>query len=617
MTLPLPWHGMHVCGSRVSSAAESPSSSPLAAEDRALPARLTLEGLRSSGLLMSGEISVLSSRTPTIPLRWVALALITAIAAALRLIDLGAVRLDPFYDAAVRSMGISWHNFFFGAYEPGGSVSIDKPPLDLWLQVASVKLLGWGSVSLKLPEALAGTVSVPLLYVAVKRPFGVLAGLVAALALAVLPIEVITARSDTMDAVMMMLLVVALLMVVLANEQGRTIWLLAGAVALGLAFNVKLFESLVALPGLFVLAWLGLPGKRDPNSSRRLHKFGQLVAAGAVFVVVALSWLGATLLFPAHERSYAIGSTNGSAWNAAFVFNGSERLTGKAQEVVQATPPNTRHGGGGGGLASTGTPSITPPSPTRLLALNGQLPARWLGWEALAALLLGAAVVLSNARRGAPRPRRAAAIGIFVWLLTGVVLFSAMARLHPRYVESFTPAVAAMLGIGVAWVAGANNRGRLLALSLTVLLLAIPLLASVEAVSDHLSDAGNVGALNPIEQQALSTYLRAHQGSAHYEVAAGSATSIASLIVQDQRAILMLTTYNGLPLTSVAQLKSRISNGEVRYAFIDSTCRRKASKLTAGCAPAARWVRAHGTDVSRSAGLLIAGLLWRLPRSVA
>ena len=41
-------------------------------------------------------------------------------------------------------MGVSWHNFFFGAYEPGGSVSIDKPPVDLWLQVASVKLLRLG-----------------------------------------------------------------------------------------------------------------------------------------------------------------------------------------------------------------------------------------------------------------------------------------------------------------------------------------------------------------------------------------------------------------------------------------------------------------------------------------
>lgn len=546
---------------------------------------------------------------PTIPLRLVALALITASAAALRLVDLGAVRLDPFYDAAVRSMGFSWHNFFFGAYEPGGSVSIDKPPMDLWLQVGSVKLLGWGSTSLKLPEALAGTVSVPLLYAAMRRPFGVLAGLVAAAALAVLPIEVITARSDTMDAVMMMLLVVALLMVVRANETGRTVWLLAAAAALGLAFNVKLLESMVALPGLFVIAWLGLPDAAESSQTARgARRTWQIAAAAAVYVVVALSWLSATLLFPAPERPFAIGSTNGSAWNAAFVFNGTERLTGKAVEVGQASP--VAHRGGAGRVASS-TP-ITPPSPTRLLARSGQLPARWLGWEALAALLLGATVVISVTRRSAGRVPRATAIGMFVWLLTGIVLFSAMARLHPRYVESFTPAVAGMFGIGVAWVAGARSRARLLAIPLTALL-AIPLLASIEAVGDKTSDAGNVGAINSAEQRAVSTYLRAHQAGARYEVAAGAATSIASLIVHDARPVVMFTSYNGLALTSVAQLQALISHGEVRYAFLDSVCKPGAAKSTVGCAPAARWVRAHGTDVSRQAGLRVTGVLWRLP----
>ena len=569
----------------------------------------------------SGEISVPGQRTPAIPLRWVALSAITALAAALRLIDLGSVRLDPFYDAAVRSMGLSWHNFFLGAYEPGGSVSIDKPPVDLWLQVASVKLLGWGSVSLKLPEALAGTVSVPLLYAAVRRPFGTLAALVAAAALAVLPIEVITARSDTMDAVMMMLLVVALLMVVRACEplragessdgHTRTLWLLGAAGALGLAFNVKLLESLVALPGLFVLACLGMPratgGTRRTARMRVVTQFG---AAAVVYVVVALSWLSATLLFPAHERPYAIGSTNGSAWNAAFVFNGSERLTGKTMEVAPAT--SSPSGGHTSRASTRGTPPIVPPSPTRLLALHGQLPARWLGWEALAALLLGAPVVISMARRGAGRLQRASAAGMFVWLLTGIVLFSAMARLHPRYVESFTPAVAGMFGIGVAWVAGARGPVRLLAVPLTALLV-LPLAASIEAVGDSTSDAGNVGALPSAEQRALSGYLRLHQAGAHYELAATSATSIASLIVQDGRPVVMLTSYNGLPLTSVAQLRSLSSRGQVRYALLDSSCGPRTATRSPGCAPAARWVRAHGTDVSLAAGLPTHGVLWRLP----
>ena len=177
----------------------------------------------------------------------------------LRLLYISRVSPDPFYDAAVRSMGLSWHNFFFGAFEPAGTVSIDKPPIDLWLQVASVKLLGFSSTTLKIPEALAGTASVPLLYACVRRLWGVAAALAAALVMCVLPVEVITARSDTMDAVMMLLVIAALLMLIRAAESGRTAWLLAAAAAVGLAFDVKLLESVVALPALAAIACLGLP----------------------------------------------------------------------------------------------------------------------------------------------------------------------------------------------------------------------------------------------------------------------------------------------------------------------------------------------------------------------
>jgi len=206
---------------------------------------------------------------------WPVLAAITIGAAVLRLLAIGKVSPDPFYDAAVRSMSLSFHNFFFGAFEPSGSVSIDKPPVDLWLQVASVKLFGFSSTTLKLPEAFAGILAVPLLYAAVRRMWSPAAAVSAALGMAVLPVAVITSRSDTMDAVMMVLIVLALLLLVRAVETGSNAWLLAGAATLGLAFNVKLLESLVALPGLAVFAYLGLPG---PRRGRLL----QLAAASAV-----------------------------------------------------------------------------------------------------------------------------------------------------------------------------------------------------------------------------------------------------------------------------------------------------------------------------------------------
>jgi 4-amino-4-deoxy-L-arabinose transferase-like glycosyltransferase len=641
---------------------------------------------------------------------WIAIATITALAATLRLVGLGSVRLDPFYDAAVRSMTLSWHNFFFGAFEPGGSVSIDKPPLDLWLQVASVKLLGWSSTALKLPEALAGTVSVPLLFAAVRRVYGVRAGLAAALAIAVLPIEVITARSDTMDAVMMALLALSLLLLVRAGDSERTIWLLGAAAALGLAFNVKLLEALVALPGLVTLAYLG-----RPHGVSRRHRLLQLLAAAAVFVAVALSWLTATSLVGHQDRPFAIGSTNGSPWNAAFVFNGVDRITGKAVEVQQEAVLTGQHYAEATQAERDRIP-IPPPSPTRLLDRIGPLSGERLGLEILAALLLGLPALIFGLRESRnpqkrtsedERPsqkdpvalaasttashwrlRRATGIGLIVWMATGIALFSDMTRLHPRYVEGFTPAVAALLGIGAAW-ATRSAKGRVrpivlgIALAVIVLyserllfgataiwwvtlvaalaatalsglmslahhkatdlepsalgvghqppsqlltsastavlaltllaLLAIPASSSVRGIREHTSDAGNVGAMRPETQRRLSAYLRAHQGAAYYEMAAASATKVASLIVQDARPVLVLTTYNARTLTGVAKLKHLIAVGAVRYAFLDSLCGPRTPRTDAGCSAPARWVRSHGIDVSRQAGLS-AKTLWRLPR---
>ena len=67
----------------------------------------------------------------------------------------------------------------------------------------------------------------PLLFLAVRRIWSVPAGLAAALVLALLPIEVITSRSDTMDGVMMALTVLALLCVAQATRAGSSAWLLS------------------------------------------------------------------------------------------------------------------------------------------------------------------------------------------------------------------------------------------------------------------------------------------------------------------------------------------------------------------------------------------------------
>ena len=63
-------------------------------------------------------------------LRYTGLALVVALAVWLRFANLDAIgQSNTYYTAAVKAMLQSWHNFFYLAAEPGGSVSVDKPPV--------------------------------------------------------------------------------------------------------------------------------------------------------------------------------------------------------------------------------------------------------------------------------------------------------------------------------------------------------------------------------------------------------------------------------------------------------------------------------------------------------
>src|SRR5919202_1016359 len=108
---------------------------------------------------------------------------------------------NTYYAAAVKNMLTSWHNFFFVSFD-SGFVSVDKPPLGLWIQAASAKLFGFHSLTLLLPQALAGVLCVALLYHLVSRVFGRVAGLVAALALAVTPVAVAVERTNNADGLL-------------------------------------------------------------------------------------------------------------------------------------------------------------------------------------------------------------------------------------------------------------------------------------------------------------------------------------------------------------------------------------------------------------------------------
>ena len=569
-----------------------------------------------------------------------AIGAIVVVAAVLRFSGIGGVAGDPFYDASVRSMSLSLHNFLFGAFDPGGILAVDKPPLDLWLQVLSVKLFGWGSFALKLPEALAGTAAVAVLYDVVRRTLGRPAGLAAAAALAVLPESVLTARSDTMDSVMMLLVLVALWLVVRASDSGRRATLVLAGVAMGLAFNVKLFQALLPLPAFALLYWLAAPRARS-----RSRRAGDLACAGGALILVGLAWAIIVSLAPGHHP-WAVSSSDGSVWNAMFVFNGIGRVGG----------PALSHRPGG-------------PGPLRLLVSTGWHYDLLFGCVLLASLVIAAMAALV-ALRGHQLTRRSRVfvLSLAVWVALGILVFDTMTTVHARYLEALSPALASLIGWGATFLAGLGEGDRrpvlgpiAFALALSALytvsldpsagrgsaalvlaavgaallaraqgtvgliarwatatlivasLLVFPVHESVSLVRAQANDSLGTATASPADVLALSRYLRPRTGGLRYELAVDDPLALAPLIIRDQRGILPLTSWGGRPLTGLSALRDAISRGEVRYGLLGAYRCGAGNRTAAACGPAARWIRRHGTDVSAAAGLSGHSHLYRLP----
>ena len=78
----------------------------------------------------------------------------------------------------------SWKAWLFASLDAGNAITVDKPPAAMWVMGLSMRLFGVNSWALLAPQALMGVASVALLYAAVRRWFGPVAGLLAGAALA-------------------------------------------------------------------------------------------------------------------------------------------------------------------------------------------------------------------------------------------------------------------------------------------------------------------------------------------------------------------------------------------------------------------------------------------------
>jgi 4-amino-4-deoxy-L-arabinose transferase-like glycosyltransferase len=255
------------------------------------------------------------------------LVLVLLLGAFLRFYQLGAGGVgNTYYAATVKSMLVSWHNFFFAAFEPGGSLSVDKPPLGFWVQALSAYFLGVTGFALALPNACAGILSIFLVYHLVRRPFGAWAGLAAALALAVMPVAISTERNNTIDGLLVCVLLLAAWAFLQAVYTGKPGWLLLGACIVGLGFNIKMLQAFLPLPAFYAVYFFGAKHKW-------WQKLLHLGAATLLLLVVSFSWAVVVDLVPAAERPYVDSTSKNSVMELIFGHNGIERLTNLRQQI--------------------------------------------------------------------------------------------------------------------------------------------------------------------------------------------------------------------------------------------------------------------------------------------
>jgi 4-amino-4-deoxy-L-arabinose transferase-like glycosyltransferase len=354
---------------------------------------------------------------------------------------------NTYYSAAVRSMSGSWHNFFYNSFDAAGVMTVDKPPLALWVQALSARVFGFSSWSMLVPQALMGVGTVALAYDLTRRVFGRPAGFVAGLVLALTPITVAVSRHNNPDALVVLCSTAALYFTVRALLDGRTRWLVWAGVMVGLGFETKMGAALLVLPALAAAyLWVAPRG--------RLTAVRQLLTGGAAMAVVGLAWPVLMWLTPASSRPWISGTSDNSVWSLILNYNGVGRLDG------QAGGPGGTAGGPGGGGGGMGSVFGGDTGLTRLVdaSLGGQ--AGWLLGMALAGGL--AVAVLTRLRRGDARTGWIIAAG-GAFLTTAIAFSYAKGIFHPYYVSMLAPFTAVLIGATAGTILKGGVAARIIA----------------------------------------------------------------------------------------------------------------------------------------------------------
>jgi len=361
---------------------------------------------------------------------------------------------NTYYAAAALAASKSWSAWFFGSFDAANFITIDKPPLALWVIGLSVRVFGLSSWSILLPQALAGVATVLLLWLTVRRTFGPAAATIAAVVMALTPAAVLIFRFDNPDAVLTLLLVAAAWAFLSGLESGRIRWLALAGVLVGSAFLTKYLQAYLVLPGFAVT--YAIAGR---GSLRR--RLAALLVGAAAVLLASGWWVAIVQAIPAADRPFIGGSTNNSVLDLIFGYDGLGRIFGGS-----GNPGGTGGAGGAGGAGGfSGTPGLLRLSNSEL---GGQIS--WFLPSAVVGLVAGLSL---RARAARTDMRRAGYLMWGLWFLVTAAVFSLMSGIiHSYYTVALAPAIAALVGGGLVDLWALRSRswigGAILAVSLAV-----------------------------------------------------------------------------------------------------------------------------------------------------
>ena len=415
---------------------------------------------------------------------------IAAVAAFLYAWNITQAGLAPFYSVAVKSMSESWKAFFYGAFDPKATITIDKLAGSFLPQALSARIFGFHPWSLALPQVIEGVISVLVMYRVVRRWAGVMPGLLAAALFTLTPIAASMFGHSMEDGALTLCLVLAADAYQRAVMEARLRSLIWSGVWVGLGFQAKMMQAWMILPALAIGYLIAAPAPLR-------RRIGQLSVAGVVMLAVSLSWIALYTFTPASDRPYVDGSTDNSAAAMVFGYNGLERFgisipgavtsgpgvsagrggagggqpsgtgpvlapggtgSGTGSSATGSSPPGgtgTGSTGTGGGAAATGAPAAFQRTAgssfgqgwTKLLGSDYGPEIGWLYPLAILALIFG---LLWTWRTRRTDQVRAGFVMWGIWLLTVGLIFSKMSTIpHTAYMSSLAPPLAALSAAGL------------------------------------------------------------------------------------------------------------------------------------------------------------------------